>query len=302
MFRSNLFGAIAGALIAMDGLSLVLARTAILDVLPAVLRARRIRRAGARPRPDAGAARRADRRRRRPHRRRALARPATVAAARRRADRAGLRGRSGRRCRSSCCSCCSACCGTAARYKVAGVKRRNRATAKRSLVPALGSLLAVPLDHLPVLLPRLVRRRERVGPALGRLARPVDAHLDLLGLSIPWTLGLGARPDPLARAVHASTPTASTKGSTRRTRTARARGAGWCSAARSTSTTTATRKSCGVVVVLARGAADRHAAAVVGVRPDAALAGLALHHHPRLARRRGLGRVRRRLGWCGSRT
>jgi hypothetical protein len=32
MFRSNLFGAIAGLLIALDGLSLVLARTAILDV------------------------------------------------------------------------------------------------------------------------------------------------------------------------------------------------------------------------------------------------------------------------------
>jgi dolichyl-phosphate-mannose--protein O-mannosyl transferase len=32
MFRSNLFGALAGALLAMDGLSLVLARTAILDI------------------------------------------------------------------------------------------------------------------------------------------------------------------------------------------------------------------------------------------------------------------------------
>ena len=56
MTRSNLFGAVAGLLIALDGLSLVLARTAILDIFLQFFVVAGVRGAGARPRSDARAA------------------------------------------------------------------------------------------------------------------------------------------------------------------------------------------------------------------------------------------------------
>jgi dolichyl-phosphate-mannose-protein mannosyltransferase len=185
LFRSNLFGAIAGGLIAMDGLSLVLARTAILDCflqffIVASFGALVIDRDQMRARLGALIADGAD-----------LS-----------AGVPSLGPRPWRLVAGVMIGLASATNWTAlsffvafviltllwdrGAYKVAGVKRRNRATARRSLVPALGSLLAVPvITYLFCYLGWFVGEN-----AWGRHwadTHSASTHLDILGLSIPWT-------------------------------------------------------------------------------------------------------------------
>ncbi|HZZ95455.1 MAG TPA: phospholipid carrier-dependent glycosyltransferase [Jatrophihabitantaceae bacterium] len=185
LFRSNLFGAIAGALIAMDGLSLVLARTAILDCFLqffvfAAFGALVLDRDQMRARLGALLADGAD---------------LTDGVP-------SLGPRPWRLLAGVLIGLACAVKWTAlsffvlfvlltllwdrGAYKVAGVKRRTRVTAKRSLVPALGSLLAVPLiTYLFCYLGWFVGEN-----AWGRHwadSHGPSAHIRLLGMSIPWT-------------------------------------------------------------------------------------------------------------------
>jgi dolichyl-phosphate-mannose--protein O-mannosyl transferase len=185
MFRSNLFGAIAGGLLALDGLSLVLARTAILDgflqffVLAGF------------------AALVLDRDQMR-------ARLATLIA-----DGAdlsdGVPSLGPRPWRLVAGVLFGLACAVKwsalsffvlfailsllwdrGAFKVAGVRRRTRATARRSLVPALGSLLAVPIiSYLFCYLGWFVGEN-----GWGRHwadTHSASTHLHVLGISVPWT-------------------------------------------------------------------------------------------------------------------
>ena len=185
MFRSNLFGAIAGLLIALDGLSLVLSRTAILDgfleffVLAGF------------------AALVLDRDQMRGRLAALIADGANLSG--------GVPGLGPRPWRLLAGVLFGLACAVKwsalsffvlfvilslmwdrGAYKAAGVLQHNRATARRSLVPALGSLVAVPLiSYLFTYLGWFVGENgwgrhwaDTHGPA---------THLDILGLSIPWT-------------------------------------------------------------------------------------------------------------------
>jgi dolichyl-phosphate-mannose-protein mannosyltransferase len=185
LFRSNLFGAIAGVLIALDGLSLVLARTAILDCflqffVLAGFAGLVLDRDQMRARLGGLLADGADLTNGVP----ALGpRPWRLLAG----VMFGL-------------ACATKWTGTfffaffvllsllwdRGAFRVAGVKQRNRATARRSLVPALGSLLAVPIvAYLFCYLGWFVGEN-----GWGRHyadTHSAATHLHLLGASVPWT-------------------------------------------------------------------------------------------------------------------
>ena len=210
MLRSNLFGFIAGLLMAMEGMSLVLARTAILDIFLqtfviagfgalVVDRDQMRARLGAAVSPTA-----------RTSAGRTVARPAALAAA-------------------SPASCSALACAVKwtalsffvvfvllslvwdrAAFKSAGVRRPTSPWPGARCCPRLGSLLAAPVGaYLLTYLGWFTGENswnrhwaDTHGPS---------THLDLFGVHVPFTWGVGARPDPLARRVHAATRTASTR-------------------------------------------------------------------------------------------
>jgi dolichyl-phosphate-mannose-protein mannosyltransferase len=185
MFRSNLFGAIAGLLIAFDGLSLVLARTAILDVfleffVLAAFGALVLDRDQMRARLAA-----------------LLADGAELSAGVPSLGPRPWRLVAGVMFGLACAVKWSALSffvlfailsllWDRGAFKVAGVRRRTRVTARRSLLPALGSLFAVPLiTYLFCYLGWFVGEN-----GWGRHwadNHSASTHLDIFGLSIPWT-------------------------------------------------------------------------------------------------------------------
>ena len=294
MLRSNLFGGIAGLLLALDGLSVVLSRTALLDIflqtfVIAGFGALVVDRDQVR-----GPAGRADRRRRRPQR--------------------GVPTLGPRPWRLVAGVMFGAACAvkwTALSFFVlfallsmvwdraalqsAGVSAGPRATrcaARRC--PRSGHCWR--RRSPPTCSATSAGSSARTaGTGIGPTRTRASTRLDLLGAAHPVQLGLGAEPDPLARRRTRCRPTASTRGSTAATRTASSPWS-WLVLGRPVDfyydgTSHVMRR----VDLFARDPADRHAADVVGVRADAALARLALVHHARLACRRGVGRVPRRL-------
>ena len=185
LFRSNLFAAIAGGLILVDGLSLVLARTAILDVF---LQFFVLAGFGAlvfdrdQMRAPAG---RAARRRRGSGQRRPVARPASVAAARRRHVRAGVRHQVDGDLVLRACSWLLSLLWDRGAFKVAGVNRRTRVMLRRSWLPSLGSLGVVPVA---------VYLFSYLGWFVGENGwnrhwadtHSATTHLHVLGMSIPF--------------------------------------------------------------------------------------------------------------------
>jgi dolichyl-phosphate-mannose--protein O-mannosyl transferase len=193
LFRSNLFGAIAGGLIAVDGLSLVLARTAILDgILQFFVLA-------------AFGALVFDRDQMRARLGTLLADGADLSD--------GVPSLGPRPWRLLAGVLFGLACATKwtalsffvlfgllsllwdrGAFKVAGVQRRTGATARRSLVPSLGSLGLVPLiTYLFCYLGWFVGEN-----AWGRHwadAHGPSTHLHVLGLSVPWTWAWV--PDPI---------------------------------------------------------------------------------------------------------
>ena len=234
-------------------------------------------------------------------RRHADARPASVAAARRRHVRPGLRGEvdgavvlpgvrllspglgPGRAARRP------ACAGPAGDWL------------RRSVLPALGSLLLAPVGAYLLTYLGWFVGENGWEPALGRHARRVDAPdaaraagARSTGAWVPgpirslgsWTLDAYRFHEDLDSGHPYAVQPVELAGP---------RPAGRLLLRRRLDT-------CGAPQLLARGAADRHPADVVGVHPDAALARLALGHHARLAGGGGLGGLRSPAGWSGSRT
>jgi dolichyl-phosphate-mannose-protein mannosyltransferase len=183
--RSNLFGAIAGLLIALDGLSLVLARVAILDVflqffVLAGFGALVLDRDQMRARLGALIADGAD-----------LSAGVPSLGPRPWRVLAGVLLGLALAVKWTALSflvlfMITSLLWDRGAYKVAGVKRRTRVTASRSALPAVGSLLVVPVGaYLFTYLGWFVGEN-----GWGRHyadGHSASTHLDLLGVTIPWT-------------------------------------------------------------------------------------------------------------------
>ena len=292
LLRSNLFGAIAGLLLAMDGLSLVLSRTALLDIflqtfVLAGFGALVVDRDQVRSRLAALIADGAD-----------LSAGAPTLGPR------PWRLVGGMMLGAACAVKWSALSffvvfallslvWDRSALKAAGVHGPTRNAMRRSALPATGSLLAAPIAvYLLSYLGWFVGEN-----GWGR--HYTDTHtastrLDLLGMHIPFSWVWV--PSPI-RSLGAYTlqayrfhegladphPYQSSQWS-------------WLVLGRPVDFS---YDGSSIVVrfleLRARDPADRYAADVVGVRPRADLARLALGHHPRLACRRSVGRVRRRM-------
>ena len=200
MTRSNLFGAIAGLLIAVDGLSLVLSRTAILDVflqffVVAAFGALVLDREQMRARLGALVADGAD-----------LAQGVPSLGPRPWRLLAGVLFGLGLAVKWTALSffvlfVILSLLWDRGAYRVAGVQRPLRTTARRSALPALGSLLAAPIGaYLLTYLGWFVGEN-----GWGRHwadTHSASTHLRVLGLRIPWTWAWV--PDPV-RSLGAST-------------------------------------------------------------------------------------------------
>ena len=254
MFRSTVLGCAAGLLMALDGLHFVLSRTRAARHLPDVLRPRRVRRAGARPRrPPAPLAARA-RERRRPEparpRRPAAVRRAVVAARRR-----------------PCCSAARCAVKWSALFFLPAFAAADHLVGDRR--PAL--------RRRPPAVARHASSTRSAGSPRAWSSRSASTWRPGPAGSSPTTAttGTGWRGQRASRAAgdrRAAEPVGLPPGGVpvpqrpRRphTRTSPGRGSGCCSAGRSRSTGPATG-SCGADQLRGRGAAAGHAGAVVVV-------------------------------------
>ena len=98
--------------------------------------------------------------------------------------------------------------------KSAGVRRPWRTPAADRLCRRSARWCIVPMRDLPAVLPRLVHRRERLEPALGRHPRAVNPRSTSSGRCRPVQLGAGCRGRSARSAPTPTTPTSSTRAST----------------------------------------------------------------------------------------